>query len=411
MYSSESLFSRTGQPSLPITPPSHEQQSPNPPTPVSGARREVSQSTSLNAGMFITFQVSPLNVAPEQSSILSSEPSDFNFLEYGVATKVPLIRSNMPFIRGPLEMPSPFSSHLLRPKERKPAKMELVGRLVSQMICSFPERRMNEDSCPSFIHHSIFRRLLNTINSEDPIVVCQDITRKFTARKARSDFSVWDAIVSEQERIYDQRGSFDKWLHLSSAQAMTIYILMLAAEGESVLTHYPNLPITLLFTLGSNFKQLNQILPGFVAAKEHSADRPAWEDWIFAESKLRTATVYFILGLHFDIDFGLPCDRESDYEFEDVDLPAAKVLWEAKNEVSWREEFDLAEQARDNFIPVSTNETRLKYGDLVRFNKQQRGYEYPDSEKDESKLAARIGNWQKGVDEFGMLVALCSTMV
>ncbi|TAQ87844.1 hypothetical protein B7494_g3810 [Chlorociboria aeruginascens] len=252
---------------------------------------------------------------------------------------------------------------------------------------------------------------MNTTSLGNPIIVCQNITRKFAARKACGDFSVWDAIASEQERIYDQRCSFDKWLHLSSAQAMMIYLLMLAAEGESVLTHHPNLAITLLITLGSNFVQLNRIHPGFVAEKEQSGDRPSWEDWIFAESKLRTATVYFILALHFDLDFGLPCNRQDDYAYEDVELPAAKVLWEAKNELSWREEFDRVEQARDNFISVCTSEARLKYGDLVRLNKQHCGYESSDMEKDESKLADRIEIWQKGMDEFGMIVALCSTMV
>lgn len=270
---------------------------------------------------------------------------------------------------------------------------------------------MNEDSCPPFIHHSTFRRSFKTPSFEDPIIICQDITRKFAARKARGDFSVWNSIASEQERIYDQRSSFDKWLHLSSAQAITIYLLMLAAEGESVLAHHPNVPIALLFTLGSNFGQLNQIHSGSMAAKEQRSDRPTWEDWIFAESKLRTATVYFILALHFNVDFGIPCDREGDYAFEDVDLPAAKILWEAKNELSWRKEFDLIEQARDNIIPVRTSEARLKYGDLLRLNKQHSGYEYSDIQKDESRLADRIDKWQKEMDEFGMLVALCSTMV
>lgn len=179
---------------------------------------------------------------------------------------------------------------------------------------------------------------------------------------------------------------------------------MLAAEGESVLTHHPSLPITLLFTLGTHFEQLNQIHPGFVAAKEQSGSRPTWEDWIFAESKLRTATVYFILALHFDVDFDLPCDREGDYRFEDAELPAAKTLWEAKDELSWREEFDLT-------VPNRTSKARLKYHDLVRPNKSDCGHEDPDTQKVESGVGYRIEKWHKKMDEFGMLVALCSTMV
>ncbi|KAE9379500.1 hypothetical protein N431DRAFT_158922 [Stipitochalara longipes BDJ] len=409
MYSSDSLPSRDGQLVLPRTRSSPEQQLPNAPTAVPIVGQETLQNTSINAGMFITFDAAPLSVAPKPAINLSSEPNDFGSAEYRAVTKVALRKSDMPSTLGPLEMPCNFSSRLLKPKKRQLAKTDLISKLISQLICSFPEREMNENSCPPFIHHSTFGRSTKVMSSDDPIIICRDIIS--AARKTRGDVSIWSAIASEQERIYDQRGSFDKWLHLSSAQAMTMYILMLAAEGESVLSHHPNLPITLLFTLGSNFEQLNQIHPGFLAAKEQSRDRPTWEDWIFAESKLRTAAVYFILELHFDVEFGLPCDRESDYKLEDVDLPAAKILWDAKNEPSWREEFELREKARDTFIPECRNEVRLKYGDLVRHNKQQCGNMYPDIQKDDYKLGERIDIWQKGMDEFGTLVALCGTMV
>ena len=167
----------------------------------------------------------------------------------------------------------------------------------------------------------------------------------------------------------------------------------------------------MLFTLGANFEQLNQIHPGFMATQEENRSRPTWENWIFAESKLRTATVYFILALHFDVDFGIPCDRESDYQLDDVDLPASKVLWEAKNELAWRKEFEQREETRGDFILHCNSEVRLKYGNLVNYTKQQCGYEYPAVQKDDSTVAVRIGRWQREMDEFGMLVALCSTLV
>jgi hypothetical protein len=411
MYSSESPVSREEQVVPSPTRSRPQQQSVIAPKAMSIASLEVSQSTSLNSSMFDAYEASPLAVAPGPSTNLSSESGDLKPSEYFAATRISLRKSNMPAKVAHIEMPRPFPSRLLQPKEQPPAKMVLVSKLVSQVICSFPERKMNGTSCPPFIHQSKFPRWINVIPSDDPMVICQDISRKFAAREARVDFSVWDAIASEQERIYDQRASFDKWLHLSSAQALTIYLLMLTAEGESVLTHHPSLPITLLFTLRANFDQLNRIHPGFVAAKEQSGGRPAWEDWIFAESKLRTATIYFILTLHFNLEFGLPCDREVDSDFEDVELPAAKRLWEAKNELSWSEEFDLTVPRRDNFVNVRTSKARLKYRDLVRLNKRNRSYEYADVQKDESALADRIEKWHKEMDEFGMLVALCGTMV
>lgn len=273
--------------------------------------------------------------------------------------------------------------------------MTLVAKLISEVLFSYPERKINETSCPPLIHHSTFVRF--PVSPNDPILVCQSICHKFTARETL----VWDAITAEQERIYEQRRSHDKWLHLSSAQAITIYLLMLTSEHENVLLYYPNLSITLLFTLGTIFSHLHQIHPGYVAAAERSGGRPTWEDWIFAESKLRTAMVYFILSHHFNVDFGLPCEREGDTPFDDVDVPSAKTLWEARDELSWREEFHRI---------IRTGEGRLKYRDLVKLNNRDSGCESPDtSREDESLLAPRIQKWHKEMDELGMLVALCST--
>jgi hypothetical protein len=237
------------------------------------------------------------------------------------------------------------------------------------------------------------------VSPDDPILVCQSICHKFTAR----DSSIWDAITAEQDRIYEQRASHDKWLHLSSAQAITIYLLMLTSERENVLIYYPNLPITLLFTLGTIFSHLHQIHPGYVAAEERSGGRPTWEDWMFAESKLRTAAAYFILSHQFNVDFGLPCDQGGDNPFEDVDLPSAKTLWEARDELSWSEEFHLT---------ARSGEATLKYRDLVKLSKRDCSNETPITlREDESKLEARVEGWHKDMDELGMLVALCSTMV
>lgn len=383
-----------------------EKQSSTASTAISIMNWEVSQSTSLDSNMFNTLKVNTSSVEPEQavtSPYLKQDNS--KSVEYASENPISLKMSNM------FEMSSSAPlRRLLQPKAGIRARAGLVNKLVSQVLRSFPERNMNEGSCPPFIHPSIFHRRMNSIHSDDPIVICKEISQKFMASKAVDDFSIWDAIASEQARIYDQRASFDKWLHLSSAQAMTMYLLMLTTECEKVLTHHPTLPITMLYTLGAIFQHLNEIHPGYVAEQERIGSRPTWEDWIFAESKLRTGTVYFMVALLFDVDFGIPCDRETDSTFEDIELPAAKQLWEAKTEISWNEELDLAASRGDGSAAVCANESRLKYGDLVRLNKQDGGYESPLAIENKSRLAERIEKWHKGMDEFGMLVALCGTM-
>ncbi|RFU24476.1 hypothetical protein B7463_g11862, partial [Scytalidium lignicola] len=308
----------------------------------------------------------------------------------------------------PIAMPQsiswPIPSRLLRRKKQQPVNMAHISELVSRIICSFPGRMIKETSYPPFIHQSTFEGRMGGRRPDDPIVICQSICRKLSGYRDEGDFSVWDAVASEQERMYDQRASFDKWIFLSSAQAITIYLLMLAAEGENALIHHPTLPLTLLFTLGTHFTHLHQINPGYTSAKERNKTRLSWEDWIFAESKLRMAIVYFILELHFDLNFGLPCNREGDVQFEDLELPGTKALWEAKDQLSWQKEYDLI--AEDRYF-----ETRLKYSDLRSSYTQDSDCGQPHVPQASSELAKRIEIWQREMDEFGILVAMCSTIM
>ena len=297
---------------------------------------------------------------------------------------------------------------LLRRKADHSSNTGLIQSLVLQMLCAFPDKRMTEDSHPSFIHYSVFSHLTNMLNFEDPLVICRSIARRYASRKDAEYSSIWDDIVTEQARIYDNRVTFDKWLTLSGAQAITVYLLMLAAEGETVLKSYPNLPVALLFTLGTLFGELNKMIDGFEATKDMFGNGPVWEDWIFAESKLRTAMTYFMMAQQFELYFGLPCNRADDYTFEEINLPASKALWEAKDFNSWHEEYRLSE-ANDQEVRLKSGILwQLKYTDLIESNHQQsqRG----SSQGLKAVVEERIKEWQKRVDDFGILVALCSTL-
>ncbi|KAH8799860.1 hypothetical protein F5884DRAFT_811390 [Xylogone sp. PMI_703] len=295
------------------------------------------------------------------------------------------------------------SLHLLQLRKRQSAQAGHISKLIYQILCSYPERMIKDASYPPFIHHSTFARSRDLTYADDPILICQDIIRRYVWNDTPFpvDMSIWDAVTAEQERIYSHRSSQDKWLHLFSAQALTIYLLLVTAERETVLNRHPNLPITLLFSLRTNFDFLHQVHPGYVSSERRST-RPQWEDWIFAESKLRTALVYFILADHFDVDFGLPCDRDFDSYFEVMELPEAKTLWEAKDEASWQKEYCLILSHLNNDTPPF--DVRLKYGELVKYRTGNDGIDVG-----ETRLTERIERWHKEIDEFGMLVAFCST--
>lgn len=310
----------------------------------------------------------------------------------------------------PLKMPTRVPTNILRRKVTGRSEFLPLKSLISRVLCSFPERMMDKHICPPFIHPSIFVTSKIPPCAVDPIGVCRDLCQKFPSDQIATDISFWDIVAQEQEKIYDLRYSPSKWVHLASAQAITIYLLLLVSNRDYVLPHHPNLPITLLFTLRTSFEHLHRILPGYTTPTTQTACRPTWEDWIFAESKLRTATVYFILASCYDVDFGLPCDREIDHEFGELELPATKPLWEAKHEDSWNAALTLAIPAQGLSSTARTTETKLRYSNLVESNKGHTGSENSGAMELDSSLECQVEMWHKEMDELGMLVALCSMM-
>lgn len=167
--------------------------------------------------------------------------------------------------------------------------------------------------------------------------------------------------------------------------------------------------MALLFTLGTLFGELNSVLDGFTAAADAIGEPPALDDWIFAESKLRTAMVYFMIASHYELYFDLPCNRDGDYTFEEIDLPASKSLWEASTSQAWHLEYSPYEERLNNGGRKARETARPKYGDLLALNKRQL-QEHPAYGSDRA-MEERIQEWQKHFDDFGILVALCSTLV
>lgn len=125
-----------------------------------------------------------------------------------------------------------YLDSLLRRKGDLSSDNILVQNPISQMLCALLEKKMTADSHPSFIHHSMFSRPTSTPGFEDPLVTCRQISQLFATHVESGSNSIWDRVASDQARIYDNRTTFDKWLTLSGAQAVTIYLLLLAAKGE-----------------------------------------------------------------------------------------------------------------------------------------------------------------------------------
>lgn len=108
-----------------------------------------------------------------------------------------------------------------------------------------------------------------------------------------------------------------------------------------------------------------------------------WEEWIFTESSIRTATIYFLLSVVVSVDFGIDCTQPTDWHFEHLPLPAGKVIWEARDPRAWTNVMTTV--ANDNM-------RTLTFGDLMDI--------------DGSDKRDLLDTWQGEVDELGLVVSM-----
>jgi hypothetical protein len=267
--------------------------------------------------------------------------------------------------------------------------------MISSIISAFPTRFALTDTFPPFIHRSALLSLDDSGSATRTLAACQEICRLFSSARSHCTDAILDTINTEQERLYALRGCPDPQIHISCAQASTVYLIMLTSLAEN-LPKDNILGTTLLFTLGTHFGPLNKWHTQFLSVPK----TPTWEDWILAESISRTAMLYFIVGLLFDLQFGLPCDREFDYCMKDIHLPAPKALWDAPDKASWLDHY------LENHNVV---ESRMQYGYLVTRNNHALRTS-PATSSPAPEMNKIFYEWQGKMDEYGMLVNLCSTL-
>ena len=90
------------------------------------------------------------------------------------------------------------------------------------------------------------------------------------------------------------------------------------------------------------------------------------------------------------MDFGIDCDLEDAWNIEDMLLPGAKALWEARDEETWRR--TRTGRSSDTLLSM------LRLRDLMNLDSS-------------SSRQALVAIWQEDLDEFGILLTLASQMM
>lgn len=200
-----------------------------------------------------------------------------------------------------------------------------------------------------------------------------------------------------------QISTFSQWELLSAAQAATIYLLLRVKQGRNSAA-FPNGDIALLFTLGVSrlanvfrffSRPFHEVLKRetnhrIKAIFKHlhkttlldSRPRQDWRQWVFFESFMRIACIYFTLSAVVSTHFGLPCDDPKDWNFGSMLVPSTKASWAAANASDW--------------VGVLPPENELTWKDLA---------------STASLHDSPVETWKESSDELGMVVVMTMVLI
>ncbi|KAL7818314.1 hypothetical protein V8C26DRAFT_397310 [Trichoderma gracile] len=264
-----------------------------------------------------------------------------------------------------------------------------MSNSVLRYLCGQASKVALDLSLVAFLHPSSEQELESSASPSStlsPLKTCQNLLRAYGSCKSETlGLSVdreplWEMIHQHQEWIYAKVGTFGTWELLSAAQAVAVYLLLRIQLGGNS-PAFPNGDIALLYTLGVIFRRLQ--LEGTLDVSQHPQED--WKQWVFCESFVRVATIYFALNAVISMEIGLPCNSPLDWDTEGMLLPASKASWSAQNIDDWKK--------RTNALSPYK---QLKWKDLLA---------PPTSIGD-----CPVEEWRESSDEMGLLVTMAMTL-
>ncbi|KAL4785911.1 hypothetical protein BJX76DRAFT_150577 [Aspergillus varians] len=345
------------------------------------------------------------------------------------------IQSQQPMSSPKISIPSlPYLPRLLIHRPHLNAGGKRTSTLIMHTLKSYLLMLLRDNALPPFIHPysvSSFGSPSQSppSNAEDkaetvpqsnlgyrPLANCIALVQTLgNSSQERSRKPFWANVQVECERLLasDQLPHpLDRWDLLGAIQALSVYVLIRLDEGE---TEENNLDFLLLAAVTIIAKQLS----GFDAASNmHSALydenlEVSWKEWVFEESRRRTAIIYRIINMLVYFEPPTRCDMPADLIL--APLPAKKPLWEAGDGVLWKAEverepgihhtaFGLA--ATGELVRLDQGRTRgtLHRGDTVL------SHVVLDAAT-VSRTPADWEEWCSGMDGFGSLVMLAAALV
>ncbi|GAD91571.1 hypothetical protein CNBE1820 [Paecilomyces variotii No. 5] len=270
-------------------------------------------------------------------------------------------------------------------------------QFLSCVLGSYPKYMLRDACVPPIIHG------LQVDTNELPLALanCYSLVRMWETRAAGSEAIVTSTVQREMERLIEevfvtkcriilhctdvefQRESYGHMELLAASQAYLIYAIMAYFSPAQGVQLVDSSTIIHLQEFSSRLA-----LGGLIPAAELIHTRPSWESWIVGSAKMRVIFATYMFNNIFNSTNQVPVYLAE--ELGDLPVPGNKLLWEAKDRITWEKEYD-----RHLSLWEDGN---LRIFELWR-----------SPETGSPNRRKRIQQWLRSVDEFGMMLfATCA---
>ncbi|KAF2479363.1 hypothetical protein BDY17DRAFT_37184 [Neohortaea acidophila] len=199
-------------------------------------------------------------------------PRDLNPLQRAAITNTPIDRLNSTTNTG----------FLTRLRKTNPVAKHSAN-LVIDALCAIPEQMLRRATFPPFIHAHWHRQTL-----PQPLAVCMRIAQMFALRTPDVTPFIWRTILAEQRRFVEQAFQLSKEDLLAAMQAHIVYLTMRIIDGVMESPEW-NVEMATSHTVVCD--RFLELCNGKFCEDEQKVPSLTWEDWIFAESRRRQASV------------------------------------------------------------------------------------------------------------------------
>lgn len=287
-------------------------------------------------------------------------------------------------------MDFPMSSWTMRTRNdtEKPGFLTRIGRsdayaqhsadIIMEALYAIPDQMLRRETFPPFIHPHWHLPAL-----PEPLAVCMQLANMYSRAPETRGF-VWRCILAEHRRAIERLDTLsDQDIH-AHVQAGIVYLAMRLVEGVTHGVDWIRDMVAIQNTLCTRFLENNNFC---FCHPEQTHPSLTWEEWIYAESRRRSALIWFLITRTVFVAPKDNCHTATDAGA--LPLPAPQTQWEARTKEAWLEEVWAESPAITTF------------GSLISAK------QHTDKPEGKQKLAA----WNAKTDRLGSLLNIAVALV